>query len=299
MADLSEDYARYLECKAPLDARSLNSRVWERFLAELRSLRESRQAGMPLRVLEVGAGIGSMFERLCGVNDLPPLHYTALEVDASNVSRLRAVEDPRGVHTLEVLPAELGAWLATRGAQADEEPWDLLIACAVLDLLDVESVLALLLEQLTSGALLYLPVHFDGVTGFDPVIDRALDDRIERIYHRAMDRRLSGAHPAGEARTGRRLFSQLRDLGVSVLAAGPSDWVIFPGPDGYSDRDQQFMRYILNTIEHAVGQELRGDDELTVLQLQCWIARRKQQLERDELVYIAHQLDLVAQTKHS
>ena len=53
------EFVRYLEAKKPTDDRALNGRVWEA-LSEALATRRSLQ---PLRVLELGCGIGTMLER--------------------------------------------------------------------------------------------------------------------------------------------------------------------------------------------------------------------------------------------
>ena len=51
-------HIRYLAAKKTVDDRALNRRIWERLRLEL------GEVGGPLRVLELGAGIGTMVERL-------------------------------------------------------------------------------------------------------------------------------------------------------------------------------------------------------------------------------------------
>ena len=73
--------------------------------------------------------------------------------------------------------------------QRNKAPADLLIAHAFLDLLPMpESLLKLL--SLTNG-LAWLTINFDGVTTFEPTINAALDDQIERlafVRHLLVDR---------------------------------------------------------------------------------------------------------------
>ena len=73
----------------------------------------------------------------------------------------------------------------------DREPgksaWDLLVAHAVLDLIDLPTALPRLLSLLSPGGLFYFTLNFDGVTTFEPPIDPDLDALIEALYHRTMD----------------------------------------------------------------------------------------------------------------
>jgi len=66
---------RYLAAKKSVDDRALNWQVWQRLVAALpRATTEQ-----PLRILEVGAGIGSMVERLLAGDLLTHASYTAID----------------------------------------------------------------------------------------------------------------------------------------------------------------------------------------------------------------------------
>jgi spermidine synthase len=66
---------RYLAAKKSVDDRALNWQVWQRLVAAL-PLATPQQ---PLRILEVGAGIGSMVERLVAGDLLTHATYTAID----------------------------------------------------------------------------------------------------------------------------------------------------------------------------------------------------------------------------
>jgi hypothetical protein len=166
--------------------------------------------------------------------------------------------------------------------------WDLLIAHAVLDLLDVPAALPHLLALLTDDGMFYFTINFDGMTIFEPTIDPALDALIERLYHRTMDERITEGNPSGDSRAGRHLIHQLRAAGATVLAAGSSDWVVFAGEDGYSADEAFFLRFIIDTLHDA----LNGHAELDADQFAAWIEIRRRQIDSGELIYIAHQLDI-------
>ena len=72
-----------------------------------------------------------------------------------------------------------------------------------------------------------------------------------------------------------------------MLAAGASDWLVFPGPNGYPGDEAYFLRFILRTVQQA----LEGDPLLPAADFQDWLVRRRQQLKLQELVYRARQLD--------
>src|SRR5262245_52873096 len=260
------DYARYLAAKTTVDDRALNRHV----LAELRRL---LPAGAP-RVLEVGAGLGTMVARLVDWGALGAGEYTLLDTDRQllDCSRrwlcdwaaargLRSEQLPDGLQVgdlrVRLVHAELGRFLET--AQGDQgvqgvqrEQADVLIANAVLDLVDVPAVLPGLLRLLVPGGVYWFTINYDGESVFAP--GHPHDDQVMRAYHRDMDERVRYGRPAGESRTGRHLFQHLRAAGAPALAAGSSDWVVSAGPDGtYAGDGAYFLRSILDNI----GSELR------------------------------------------
>src|SRR5580693_8838696 len=274
---MTSDYARYLAAKTTVDDRALNRHV----LSELRRL---MPAGAP-RVLAVGAG-----------------EYILLDADRRllDCSRrwLRDWAATRGLRS-DVLPdglqigdlrvrlvhAELGSYLeAGHGALAD-----VLIANAVLDLVDVPAVLPGLLRLLVPGGVYWFTINYDGESTFAPGHPR--DDQVMQAYHRDMDERVRYGRPAGDSRTGRRLFHHLRAAGAPALAAGSSDWVVSADPDGkYPGDEAHFLRSILSTIQDALRSR---PDRVEPADLANWLAVRGRQLAAGELVYLAHQLDFV------
>jgi hypothetical protein len=189
---------------------------------------------------------------------------------------------------VRLVHAELGSYLeAAHGAQAD-----VLIAHAFLDLVDVPAVLPGLLRLLTRGGAYWFTINYDGESIFAP--SHLHDDQVMRAYHRDMDERVRYGRPAGESRTGRRLFHYLRAAGAPALAAGSSDWVVHAGPDGnYPGDEAYFLRSILNTIQDALRNR---QDRVEPAELADWLAERRRQLAAGELVYIAHQLDFVGRS---
>jgi hypothetical protein len=303
-ASMTSSYARYLAAKTSVDDRAINRHV----LAELRRL---MPAGAP-QVLEVGAGLGTMVARLMDWGVVGTGEYILLDADRPllNDSRrwLRDWAAARGLRS-DLLPdglqvgdlrvrlkhAELGRYLeAAHGAQGDQAvPADVLIASAVLDLVDVPAVLPGLLRLLVPGGVYWFTINYDGESIFAP--GHPHDDQVMRAYHRDMDERVRYGRPAGDSRTGRRLFHHLRAAGAPALAAGSSDWVVAAGPDGnYPDDEACFLHNILDTIQNALRSR---PDRVEPADLADWLAVRGRQLAAGELVYIAHQLDFVGRTR--
>ncbi len=297
-------YIRYLAAKQSLDDRSLNRQVWDCLVRAVRG----RPAATPLRVLEVGCGIGTMLERLLDWGLLTRAHYTGIDVEAEFIREARRrfrhyAEAKRAGGVLE----EGGVMICTTSGQdvrvslevadladfLDREQgratFDLLVAHAFLDLVDLPATLPRLLSLLPPGGLVYFTLNFDGATIFEPPIDPDLDRRIIARYHQTMDTRRVRGQPAGSSFTGRRLLRHLKEGGATVAAAGSSDWLVFPGPVGYPGDEAYFLHCIIDTI----GQALLGHPELDPERFRAWIAQRHAQIEAAELVYIAHQVDVM------
>jgi SAM-dependent methyltransferase len=296
-ASMTSGYARYLAAKTTVDDRALNRQV----LAQLRRLMPAGAA----RVLEIGAGLGTMVARLLDWGVVGAGEYILLDADRQllDCSR-RWLHDwaaERGVSS-DLLPdglqvgdlrvrlvhAELGGYLATTHGELA----DVLIANAVLDLVDVPAVLPGLLRLLVPGGVYWFTINYDGESIFAP--SHPHDEQVMRAYHRDMDERIRYGRPAGESRTGRRLFHYLQDAGAPAVAAGSSDWVVYPAPDGkYPTDEAYFLRSILNTIRDALRNR---QDRMEPAELADWLAARYRQLAAGELVYIAHQLDFVGRS---
>jgi SAM-dependent methyltransferase len=298
------DYARYLAAKMTVDDRALNRHV----LTELRRL---MPAGAP-RVLEVGAGLGTMVARLIDWDAVGAGEYVLLDADRQLLDQsrrwlcdwaaargLRSELRPDGLRVGDLLVrlvhAELGSYLESDHGT----PADVLIANAVLDLVDVPAILPGLLRLLVPGGVYWFTINYDGETIFAP--GHPHDGRVMRAYHRDMDERVRYGRPAGESQTGRHLFHHLRAAGAPALAAGSSDWVVHAGPDGnYPGDEAYFLRSILNTIQNALGsnhQAVRDRaDQVESADLAGWLAERRRQLAAGELVYVAHQLDFVGRS---
>jgi SAM-dependent methyltransferase len=296
------DFIRYLAAKQPLDDRSLNRSVWDTLMQAVRN----RTDPAPLKVLEVGCGIGTMLERLLDWGMLTRGEYTGIDVEAEFIRAARQrcrryaaehhvglFEDADGAMVLRRPGAEVRVTLTAADLfdfmdrQGGKSTWDLLVAHAVLDLIDLATTLPRLLSLAAAGGLFYFTLNFDGATILEPPIDPDLDHRIETLYHRTMDMRLGQGRPSGSSVTGRRLFRRLQEAGARVAAAGSSDWVVFPGPEGYPGDEAYFLHCIIDTI----GRALNGHPELEMSRFKAWVARRHRQIESAELTYIAHQLD--------
>ena len=271
------DFTRYLFSKRSIDDRALNHDVWQ-------ALTRFLQSRTTCRVLELGAGVGTMVDRLVDQGVLPAGSYCLLdsEPDLLRVAR-RRLGDQLADTALQYQQADFRNYVA----QAARSSFDLIIAHAFLDLIHLPVLLPQLMQLLSRGGAFYFTLNFDGSTIIQPSLDPDLDDKIEQLYHQTMDDRCVNGQPAGDSRTGRNLLQHLREAGATVTAAGSSDWVVFAGPQGYPDDEAFFLEYILQTMEKALSDHIElADDDFS-----GWLAQRRHQLATGELYYIAHQID--------
>jgi len=276
-------FTRYLSSKKSVDDRALNQHVFQTLRKEIGS--DSRRK--TLEALEIGAGIGTMIERMrnWGLFD-SSAGITAIDHDAENIQAAR--ERLSGsVTRLELETIDIFDFVEREGGHRQ---WDLLIAHAFLDLVDSRKLLPLLCGLLKPTGLAYFTINFDGATLLEPSIDPALDALIEGLYHRTMDERTVAGERSGDSQTGRHLFERLAGAGYDVLAAGSSDWVVHPRQGAYVDDEAYFLHFIIHTIHHA----LRDLLELEKPVLAHWVEQRHRQIENGQLVYIAHQIDFLA-----
>jgi SAM-dependent methyltransferase len=296
-------FTRYLAAKKSVDDRALNRHVWESLVRAL----PAAAPATPLRVLEVGAGIGTMLERVLDWDLLSHAVYTGIDADPTSIDEAQhrlswwasgrgiGVGRSRGQMCLQREGQEFGVefeaidFFDFVARERGHRTWDLLIAHAFVDIVDVPTTLPSLFCLLRPGGLFYFTIVFDGATIFQPDIEPALDRQVETLYHQTMDRRTTAGKPSGDSRTGRHLFDHLRTAGGELLDAGSSDWVVFAGPNGYPADEAYFLHFILHTIHTA----LEGHPGLDAARLADWIAQRHAQVEEASLVYIAHQVDFL------
>jgi len=296
-----ENFRQYLKAKKSVDDRSLNHWVYHKLTEGLAARGESD----PLRIIEIGCGLGGMLERLWDRRLASRAAYTAFDRDPDLIAeaglRLQEFAQHRGLTILESggavrLAGDGQNWLITLRTeefsafcqqQARKTVWDLVLAHAFLDLVDLAAALPGLFSLLAPDGLYYFTLNFDGLTIIDPPLDPHLDDTIFQLYHQSMDERQDGA--GGHSRTGRRLLSALRRSGSHILAAGSSDWVVWPTPSGtYPGEEAYFLHSVLNIID----QTLAGHPELDHDRFQVWLARRREQVDSGELIFLAHQVDV-------
>jgi SAM-dependent methyltransferase len=298
------EFTRYLAAKKSVDDRALNRHVWDSLAQAMSRVASDR----PAQVLEIGAGIGTMVERVVEWGLLRQATYTAIDADPETIiesrQRLPRWMAAHGLNMRQETATQQRFWRDGQDIVVETEAidlqclvrrcqghgaWDLVIAHAVLDLLHLPTTLPSLLALLRPGGMCYFTIAFDGATILQPAIDSALDGQIEQLYHRTIDVGQIAGHLSGDSCTGRHLFGHLRAAGVEILDAGSSDWVVFASSSGYPSDEAYFLHFIIHTIATA----LQGHPELDPVALADWIAQRHAQIEAGSLVYMAHQLDFL------
>lgn len=286
------NYAHYLAAKKSVDDTSLNPDVW----AQLAAFLEENQTGEPLRILEIGGGIGTMIQRLLEADLLRNVVYTVIELEPA----FKKIAAQKMIHwcsengrTFSIHPP---SWhIEMKNAHGVEIRWktgdvadvlpelspasiDLIIGHAVIDLLPVPLFLPQLLAGLTPAGAFYFSLNYAGETRFTPAHPQ--DPTILRAYHHDMDWRFPELNWQA-SRTGLHLGEWLEEAGYAVVARGASDWSLESAGAGVST-SRYFIAKILDTLEHALA-GLNGISE--------WITMRRDQLAAGELRYFAANRD--------
>ncbi len=294
----------YLGAKKTVDDRALNQRVYQAF-------QDSLPTDQTVHVLEIAAGLGNMLERLLEWELFrSDVVYTAVDVSADYLAtaatRLPAWAQDRGYevqhlgenHFVLSKNDQRIEWQACVGdiydllneSQQNSQHWDCVIAHAFLDLVNLKRFLPHLFACLSQGALLYFTINFDGQTILLPEIEAETDRILMNAYHVAMDQPADGRDPryVGTSRSSQALLVELPAAGAEILASGGSDWVVWGTNGRYPAQEADFLHNIISTVNNSLW------DRVDRALLRPWIAERHAQIDRGELVYVAHQLDFLA-----
>jgi len=274
-------FIRYLTAKKSVDDRSLNRNVWDRMIRAF--------TGKHPRVLELGGGIGTMIERAATDGRLHPSLWTMIDAQPALINEARRRLSTMSGFAVELRAADLRAHL-----DSGSTPAELIVANAFLDLFDPGAALRSIAPLGAPGALFLFSITFDGLTALEPEIDPALDRRIVELYHQTMDDRIVDGAPSGDSRCGRHLLTLLPRCGYTIVEAGASDWIVYPHEGSYPADEAYFLTCILGFIEES----LSARPEMDQRKLQNWLNIRRKQVAAGELVFLAHQLDVLAALDH-
>ncbi|GIV66004.1 MAG: class I SAM-dependent methyltransferase [Chloroflexota bacterium] len=296
-------FVRYLSAKKSVDDRSLNRRVWASLENEIRH----HSGNTSLRILELGMGIGTMFQRMLEWGLIEEAEYIGIDAEKENIETARDTiplwvkEQGWNAQAFDLEPYQNRLFHGVTYAflRADlydflqqtrwQDYFDLVIANAVLDLVDLKLALPLIRNCLKQNGLGYFTINFDGLTAFEPIIHAELDEQIIHLYHQSMDERCINGKNSGESRTGRRLFSALGQAGFEILQAGSSDWAVFPRGGHYSADEGYFLHFILHFFEETIPKYPQIDPN----DFQHWLKIRRSQVDQGKLIFLAHQWDFL------
>lgn len=299
--------SRYLKAKQTVDARALNRRVEERFYAELGELASAQNGAVS--IVDLGAGLGPTAKRLVkarGTGPFTSITYHLVDQSAELLrearTRLRDWMREEGFNVQEATgqihcsrgdrsflfrfhPREATQFLRTHS----EEQFSSVIAQSFIDLVNIQETLRLIAAAARKQGILYFPLTFDGTTRFLPAGSSSLSHKIIQYYHESMDRETENG-TAGGGQAGVQLLEDIPKVG-SFLAAGSSDWLVYPREDiGYEEDEAYFLHHIL----HFVERELMSDPRLSTDLLSEWIADRRDCVLTERLIFQASQVDVLA-----
>lgn len=270
-------HTAYLEAKRSIDDRSLDRRIWDRFVESTVALAE--RLDRPIRIAEIGAGTGTMidrlrewgaFDRISAVQS-EGMCYDAWELNRETATVLRRrLEEAKEIREWRVYENDVTKTPPTRA-------YDVVVAHAVLDLFPVDVSMPMVESFLGTESVLYAPILFDGVTVIEPILNAELDAEILNRYHESMGGAFARSH-----------LVALQERGFRDLEAGSSDWIVLPGSGGDG---ATLLLTLFNMMEEAVSPFFEGGERERFLE---WIAQRREQAKREELFFEAHQLDLLA-----
>ena len=304
---------RYLSAKKTADDRALNRHVWATLVDQL----AIRYNPGPLRILDIGTGTGSMVERLVewgalsgGPNvQTKTVEMWAIDSQAECISvanqLLRDWGVAQGFHVGDTMDASqinlVNADIRLRvqletidlfdfiAREHGRRKWDLIVANAFLDLMDLATALPMILSLIVDRGLFYFGATYDGVSIWEPETDRQFDEFVPALFHQTRDERITAETSSGDSRAGRHLFHQIRRASATVLDMGSSDWVIAPYEGEYPGDEAYLLHFILKMVEAA----LTNRHELDQNKFAKWIAARHKQVDQRVLVYVAHQMDVL------
>lgn len=311
-------YPAYLEAKFAIDSASLNAPLYARFREHLRRIVD------PL-ILDLGTGTGAMLRRILQLDLSGRVHQIGLDREEQNLAagmdRMEQILEDRGYRIVE---EQNSVERSIRGRRGDNEvriefrlgdlldpgavgalpPVDCITAHAFMDLMPLRRAVAVIRRLLKADGVLYSTLNYDGLTVLLPEYeDAGFERRLLRIYDRSMEARRTRGAKTGGAFSGRRLYRELLEGGFAILGIGSSDWNVFPPEGAYADDQKLFLSAILSMIEAEARRARREPGAATrnraqplidPKRLDRWYADRLEEVRRNRLALIVHQIDLLA-----
>jgi SAM-dependent methyltransferase len=283
----------WLAIRRPFDEAALDRGV----IASIRAWAARPRSGAerPIVAVDLGSGTGVALRRAARWLAPRPIRAFAVDADPRMLKALPAYwaadstavgEDV--VTVTPILADALGS-LDVVGGPADAGV-DLVLGHALADLLLLDRLAARILALLRPRGLAHLALIYDGETAFEPVEDRALEERVIAAYHRHMDRPRA-SHPAyGGSRAGLRLADELERAGLEIVRAGPSVW-------DTRQTDEAAARALLDRMLGFIVGSLLELGEPPADAVRRWEASRRALLDAGRLHLCVRHLDLLARRR--
>jgi SAM-dependent methyltransferase len=259
-------YPKYLVSKRTVDERARHPGVWKTFLDRLRAsaTRASRERE-PVRILEVGGGVGDLALQILRALPDVAVAYTLIDIEPENLEAARErfrrerpdatvspvldgignipsaapigkdTKSSRDVVTYFVQDdiTRLGNTDSDmQSTHGRVQSYDAICGQAIMDIVPTRILLQKLSLLLKEQGVIYLPIHFDGRTDIDPPYHPKVDHTIARIYHDSMTRTWTDAdgnvHKYDGSRSGRDLVMHAASAHLCVVDVGASDWIVLP-----------------------------------------------------------------------
>jgi SAM-dependent methyltransferase len=259
----------------------------------------------PARVLDLGAGSGSNLLYLGPRLPAPVQEWTLIDRDAALVSRVATSFAALGPRLADMTPAA-GALRASdrdiryQAVNGDflrgdggvfQQPWDLVVANAVFDLLSAEQLARffdLAVEHWQGRPPMYFTINLDHELALAPAA--AHDDAVRALFHAHMQRQQGFGRALGpdSAEALARIAGQ-RGLLVHVA---PSPWRIGADQPEMLHANLDFVDHAVHEMLAAPAAERTRAARLDLASLDHWLAERRAQIDRGELTLAVGHQDL-------
>ena len=310
------DYVRYLEAKRTVDGRALDIHCLQKFRQALQSIPSSST----IRIVELGAGTGTMLRRLIRDFDkffVNPVEFTLIDIKADALAIARrlllncdAQLDSAGMSDNSISIHHSGVdgtipdielpGLLVRFKRADVfeflrsriAKFDAVIAASFLDLVSLDDILPIIKNCIDPSSLvraIYCPLTFNGVTIFSSVPN---DSPILRAFHSSMGRGTAGGVDICRAYTGNYLRAALKMINGQAIAMADSNWNVVPKNGMYQNDEMYFVQCILQFVASTSKDELSRFG-VTANDVDEFMKDSLNSLRQKTLSYSAHNVDFV------
>ena len=295
-------HTTYLEARKVVDDAALNDRIFRSFANRIAE--QQAAVDRPLRVLEIGSGIGTMVVRLIERGVLNgAITYRLVEQDPMCSSFAEQwLTDWLTKEAYEISTSSTGVTVAS-GAHNPRElslqfdtadafsltpsrTYDVIIGSAFFDIVSLNQALPWMESVIHPAGVIYAPLTYNAQTAFEPV--DSLDRTIISEYHRHMDtvRSTPGGSDAGEKLANRFEESET----FKLVDSGASNWSV----NAAKSHDHALVvEAVIEMIASAIA-EIQSPD-VTQEETNRWVARRRGEVADSALQLTVHHIDTIAE----